>query len=88
MRVSIAYALPKQQLWLDLELPDGSTAMSAIQQSGVLDMFPDISLETQKVGIFGRMVTLDTLLTEGDRVEIYRATTWVPDDDDDDDDDD
>lgn len=85
MHVSIAYATPEQQLWLDLEVPEGATAIHAIHQSGILDLFPQIDLQQQKLGIFGRFVGLDNPLVEGDRVEIYRPTTWRPDDDDDDD---
>ncbi|MBW8191971.1 RnfH family protein [Neiella marina] len=86
MRVSVAYAEPGQQLWLELELADGATAVSAINQSGILDLCPDIQLEQQKIGVFGKFVTLDAALVDGDRVEIYRPITWQADEDDDDDD--
>lgn len=88
MRVSIAYALPQQQVWIDVDLPEYATVISAINRSGLQELFPEIELEKQKVGIFGKLATLETRLVEGDRVEIYRPTTWVPDDDDDEDDDD
>ncbi|GAA5214882.1 RnfH family protein [Corallincola platygyrae] len=87
MQISVAYALPEQQFWIDLELPEYATVISAINRSGIQDLFPDIQLDQQKVGIFGKVVTLETRLVEGDRVEIYRPTTWVPDDEDEDDDD-
>lgn len=84
MRVSLAYALPKRQFWLDLELPESASVISAINQSGILSLCPEIRLDEQKVGIFGRFVTLETLLTDGDRVEIYRPITWVAEDDEED----
>lgn len=87
MRVSVAYAEPGQQLWLELEVPDGATAVSAINQSGILDLCPDIQIEKQKIGVFGKFVNLDAALVDGDRVEIYRPITWQPDDEDDEDDD-
>jgi len=37
-----------------------------------------IDLETQKVGVFGRLVKLDAPLRPGDRVEIYRPITCDP----------
>jgi putative ubiquitin-RnfH superfamily antitoxin RatB of RatAB toxin-antitoxin module len=40
--------------------------------------FPTIDLETQKVGVFGRLVKLDAALRPGDRVEIYRPITCDP----------
>lgn len=87
MKVSVVYALPEEQMWLPVEVEENATLLSAIHGSGILSMFPDIELDTQKVGIFGKISSLESLLSEGDRVEIYRKTTWVPDDDDDDDDD-
>lgn len=88
MRVSVAYALPEQQWWLDVDVTEGTTVMAAIHKSGLLELNPEINLEKQKVGIFGRVVTLESLLAEGDRVEVYRPITWKPDEDDDDEDDD
>jgi putative ubiquitin-RnfH superfamily antitoxin RatB of RatAB toxin-antitoxin module len=78
MHVGVAYAEPGQQVWLRLEVPDGSTVRDAIEQSGVLDRFPHIDLGNQKIGIFGKMAKLDAPLKEGDRVEIYRAITADP----------
>ncbi len=91
MKVSVVYALPSEQVWLPVEVEEEATLMEAIYTSGILDMFPAIELDTQKVGIFGRVASLDETLKSGDRVEIYRPITWQPpeeDDDDDDDDDD
>ncbi|RCU52544.1 RnfH family protein [Corallincola luteus] len=85
MRISIAYALPEQQVWMDLDLPEYATVISAINRSGLQELFPEIQLDQQKVGIFGKLATLETRLVEGDRVEIYRPTTWLPPEDDDDD---
>lgn len=87
MRVSVAYALPEQQWWLDVDVPEGASVISCIYASGLLDIVPEINLETQKVGVFGRAVNLESVLAEGDRVEIYRPITWRPPEDDDDDDD-
>ncbi|TXR53028.1 RnfH family protein [Reinekea thalattae] len=84
MQVSVAYALPEQQWWLNVDIAEGATVMAAIHKSGLLELNKDINLEHQKVGIFGRLVSLETALAEGDRVEIYRPITWQGDDDDDD----
>ncbi|MCD2452207.1 RnfH family protein [Methylicorpusculum oleiharenae] len=78
MNVGVCYAEADRQLWLRLEVPDGSTIEQAIQLSGVLKQYPDINLENQKVGIFGKIVKLDTVVTDGDRVEIYRQITADP----------
>jgi len=78
MNVGICYAEADRQLWMRLEIPDGSTIEHAIQVSGVLKQFPEIDLKTQKVGIFGKIAKLDTLVQDGDRVEIYRQITADP----------
>jgi len=78
MNVGICYAEAERQLWMRLEIPDGSTVEQAIQLSGVLKQFPEIDLQKQKVGIFGKIAKLDAPVQEGDRVEIYRQITADP----------
>jgi putative ubiquitin-RnfH superfamily antitoxin RatB of RatAB toxin-antitoxin module len=76
--VEVAYALPKQQLILELMVPEGTTAEQAVQKSGVLAKFPEIDLTQNKLGIFGKLVKADTVLREKDRVEIYRPLIADP----------
>ncbi|HRJ54386.1 MAG TPA: RnfH family protein [Candidatus Thiothrix moscowensis] len=78
MNVGIAYADKFKQTWLKLEVPEGSTIKEAIEHSGLLKQFPDIDLEHQAVGIFGKISKLDTKVADGDRVEIYRPITADP----------
>lgn len=94
MKVSVTYALPEKQVWTELDVENGCTVQTAIVKSKILKHFPSIDLENQKIGIFGKFCKPDTVLSEGDRVEIYRVITADPktvkrrDRDDDDDDDD
>ena len=78
MNVGVAYADKFKQVWLKLEVPDGSTVHEAIEHSGLLQQFPEIDLSTQKVGIFGKVTKLDAKIEEGARVEIYRTITADP----------
>ncbi|MES9939035.1 MAG: RnfH family protein [Candidatus Thiodiazotropha sp. 6PLUC2] len=78
MNVGVAYADKFKQLWLKLEVPDGSTVREAINHSGLLDQFPEIDLERQKVGIFGKITKLDSVVEEGSRIEVYREITADP----------
>jgi hypothetical protein len=78
MQVSICYTEPSNQAWLRLEVPEGTTAAGAIKASGILKMFPTIDLESQKIGVFGKVVPPSTQLRQGDRVEIYRAIICDP----------
>ena len=78
MNVGVCYAEAERQLWLRLEVPDGSTVQDAIELSGVLKQYPEIDLQKQKVGIFGKLTKLENPVKEGDRVEIYRQITCDP----------
>ena len=78
MNVGVAYADKFKQVWLKLEVPDDSTVREAIAHSGLLEQFPDIDLEKQQVGIFGKITKLDAKIEEGARVEIYREITADP----------
>lgn len=79
MNVGICYAKAARQLWINIEVPDDATVRDAIELSGVLEKFPEIDLDEQKVGVFGKLTKLDAALNEGDRVEIYRPITADPD---------
>jgi putative ubiquitin-RnfH superfamily antitoxin RatB of RatAB toxin-antitoxin module len=78
MNVGVCYALADRQLWLKLDVPEGSTITDAIEISGLLNQYPEIDLETQKVGIFGKITKLDAVVKDGDRVEIYRKIIADP----------
>ena len=76
--VEVAYAKPEEQVVIPLELESGATLRLAIERSGVLQRFPEIDLETAKVGIFSKAAQLDAELNSGDRVEIYRPLIADP----------
>ncbi|HKI80616.1 MAG TPA: RnfH family protein, partial [Pseudodesulfovibrio sp.] len=50
----------------------------AVKQSGILERFAEIDLETSKVGVFGKLGKPQTVLKPGDRVEIYRGLIADP----------
>lgn len=76
--IEVAYALPNEQVILSLDVENGTTIEQAIKQSAVLEKYPQIDLEKDKVGIFGKTQQLDTVLQARDRVEIYRPITCDP----------
>jgi putative ubiquitin-RnfH superfamily antitoxin RatB of RatAB toxin-antitoxin module len=78
MEIAVAYAEPARQVWIKLDLPEGSSVREAIERSGVLAQFPNIELEETPVGIFGKRTQLDAQLADGDRVELYRPITADP----------
>lgn len=78
--VGVAYAPPGKPMHRDLRLPAGSTVGDAIRACGLLALCPEIDMTRNRVGIFGRLVQLDSPLRDGDRVEIYRPLTAEPKD--------
>ena len=78
INVEVAYALPERQVIRAVNVDVGSTLGAAIVQSGIMMDFPELELESAKVGIFGKVSTMTTVLSEGDRVEIYRPLIADP----------
>ena len=76
--IEVAYALPARQSLLSLRVPLGTTARAATLLSGMATRYPDLDLETAKLGIFSKLVQPDTVLREHDRVEIYRPLQADP----------
>jgi putative ubiquitin-RnfH superfamily antitoxin RatB of RatAB toxin-antitoxin module len=76
--IEVAYALPDQQIVIPLQLDEGMTIEHAVRASGLLEKFPDINLETNKVGLFGKLAKLESTVRDRDRVEIYRALIADP----------
>ncbi|MGC1182559.1 RnfH family protein [Legionella sp.] len=62
------------QLTVDLQL--GSTVMDAITASGIYNSHPET--KNMPVGIYAKQVSLDTVLKDGDRIELYRGLLLDP----------
>ncbi len=76
--VEVAYALPEEQVIISIEVPKKINIKQAIEKSGIQKIFPEIDLSKNKVGIFGKQTTLDHLLSDRDRIEIYRPLILDP----------
>jgi putative ubiquitin-RnfH superfamily antitoxin RatB of RatAB toxin-antitoxin module len=78
LSVSVTYADPENPLWLKVKVPAGSTVEDAIRASDLLTRYPDMDLPSFKIGIFGKTTELDSTLSDGDRVELYRPIMVDP----------
>ena len=80
INVEVAYATPEKQVIRTVNVDAGTTLGAAIVQSGIMLDFPELEekLENAKVGIFGKVVPMTTVLSDGDRVEIYRPLIADP----------
>ena len=72
MKVSVALATPDRQEVLELTVPEGTSLDDAISLSGIQSKFPDIDVGSLAKGIWYEKKPGNTLLKDGDRVEIYR----------------
>jgi uncharacterized protein len=78
IRVQVCYATPVRQWLMYLTVPQGAMLREAVEQSGLLLEAPEIDLEKSRVGIHGKLRTLETVLREHDRIEIYRPLVADP----------
>jgi len=78
MPVQVCYLGVAEIILLDVQVSMDTTIMQAIELSGVLKQAPEINLQTQKVGVFGKLKSLEGRLHPNDRVEIYRPLVADP----------
>jgi putative ubiquitin-RnfH superfamily antitoxin RatB of RatAB toxin-antitoxin module len=79
IQVTVVYSpSPRDVREVNLSLAPSSTVLQALQESGLLQLFPLIDQQTTVVGVWGRKASLSQLLRENDRVEIYRPLTVDP----------
>ena len=78
IEVEVAYALPERQTIIALSVRTGASVGEVIQISGILEQHPEIDMRTNYVGVFGKRVQTDSLVSLGDRVEIYRRLMVDP----------
>lgn len=78
MKVAVAYAEAKRQIVMEMNVEAGSSVEQAIQKSGILKRCTDLDLTKNKVGIFGKIVPLEQVVSEGDRIELYRPAIGKP----------
>jgi putative ubiquitin-RnfH superfamily antitoxin RatB of RatAB toxin-antitoxin module len=70
--VTVAWAAPSVQELVRIELAAGARVRDAIARSGLVTAYA-LDPGALGVAVFGRRATLDTVLANGDRVEITRA---------------
>lgn len=75
--VEVVYALPGCQPLVSLRLPPGSSALQAVERSGLIERC-GLDPENLRLGVFGRRCRPDARLADGDRVEIYRPLIIDP----------
>ena len=67
LHIEVVYPLPHEQLIMTAQVPDG-----------ILEHYPELTLDTLEAGVFGKLAKLDAPLRERDRIEIYRPLIADP----------
>ena len=75
--VQICYAEPENHILIDLEVPDNTRLIDALNLSGIEKKLP-LAVKEDNIGIFGKKKKFDTLLKANDRIEIYRHWKILP----------
>ena len=76
--IEVVYALPHEQALFKLQAPQDTTMDGAIRLSGIMEKYPEIDLDKNKIGIFGKLTRADAVLRDRDRIEIYRPLLADP----------
>ncbi len=76
--VEVVFALAERQQLVTVAVVPGTTAIEAVDQSGIADQFPDQDLAACSLGIWGRLIEDGQLPQDGDRIEIYRPLLIDP----------
>ncbi len=78
INIEMVYALPHEQILLKLQMPQNTTVAEAIKLSGIMEKYPGIDLEKNKLGIYGKLTKADAVLRDKDRIEVYRPLLADP----------
>ena len=78
MRVELVYISDDVEFIREIDVSEDTTVESVIQKSSLLTQCPEVSLKTNSVGIFGKVVPLNTVPQDGDRIEVYRSLLIDP----------
>lgn len=78
IRVEVAAALPDRQVLIELDAPAGTTLLEAVERAELHRRLPELAVDENRLGIFGKRRSPDTVLRDGDRAEVYRPLTADP----------
>lgn len=79
LTVEVVFALPNKQRIVEVQVASGTTAIEAVEQSGIAALFPEWDMPRCEMGVFGQKIPAQTyLVKEGDRIEIYRPLICDP----------
>ena len=76
--VELVLATAETQVLLALEVNEGATVGDVISESGIESHFPALDIAEMPVGIWGKRVSRESAVRDGDRIELYRPLEIDP----------
>jgi len=77
VKIELVYLAQDKTIFnVTMDLPPGTTVGAALSQSQIYDTHSEVS--SLAVGIYSKIVSKDTILRDGDRLEIYRPLRIDP----------
>ncbi len=80
MKIEIAFVGHSKQLLEEFEVPVGTTIAGALALTNFADKIKPTMTSDNNLGIFGKLKSPNTILCNGDRIEIYRNLIADPKD--------
>ena len=78
MQISVCHVTAQSLIQITIALKPGSTVKDALAQAREHEDFGALVDEAVAVGVFGKKIDLTAVLTDGDRVELYRPLVVEP----------
>ena len=78
LRIEVVCARPQRAVVKAFTVAAGACVADALRLAALDPDFSEVDLEASAVGIFGRVAPANELLSDGDRVEIYRPLAADP----------
>jgi len=76
--IEVAYATPEKQIIKKLQVTKDIDPREAVRLSLIKNDFPEIDLDTIKLGVFGKHIKDGYTLYANDRIELYRSLLADP----------
>ncbi|PIE45629.1 MAG: RnfH family protein [Gammaproteobacteria bacterium] len=76
--VEVAYATPERQKIITCRVVPNTSLIDAVRQSGIVDLFPELDVDSSDFGIWSKIKPAKTIVQNGDRIEIYRPLLIDP----------
>jgi len=78
VQFEVVYPLPHEQLIFKVSSEAPITIKDAIIHSEIMKKYTELNFDTMNVGVYADEKSLDFILDDDDRVEIYRPLTISP----------